>query len=164
MGGELFARATKGFVDILASRPRTSKIGMPSIVSEGLHIAGNLFTGGDVQIDGRVEGDVQGRNITVGITGRVIGNIVADEAVISGSVSGGIVARSVVLTGTAKVACSIRQERMSVEAGAQIAGLVERPDLRLPKPSCMNGENEIVLIECVYWTCQKSNRWVPLEA
>jgi len=164
LGGELFARATKGVASILASMPRTSKTGMPSVVSEGLHIAGNLCTGGDVQIDGRVEGDVQGRNITVGITGRVIGKIVADEAVISGSVSGGIVAHSVVLTCTAKVACSITQDRMSVEAGAQFAGMVERTDLRLPKPSRMNGENETVLIERVYWTRQKSNRWVQLEA
>ena len=160
----MFARAAQGFVGILASMPRASKIGLTSIVGENLHIAGNLTTGGDVQIDGCIEGDVQGRNITVGITGRVIGKIVADEAVISGSVSGGIVAHSVVLTGTAKVACSIRQERMSVEAGAQIAGLVERPELQLPKPSRMNGETEILLIDRVYWTRQKSNRWVPLEA
>lgn len=144
--------------------PRVSNIGMPSIISECLYIAGNLATSGDVRIDGRVEGDVQGRNITVGVTGRVIGKIVADKVVISGSVSGGIVARSVVLSGTAKVACSITQERMSVEAGAQIAGQIDRPGLLLPKPSRMNAGNEIVLIERVYWTRQKSNRWVPLEA
>jgi hypothetical protein len=53
---------------------------------------------------------------------------------------------------------------LSVETGAQIAGLVEGPERLLPKSSRMNGETETVLIGRVYWTRQKCNRWVPLEA
>jgi cytoskeletal protein CcmA (bactofilin family) len=114
-------------VDIPAPKPRASKTSMPSIVSEGLHIAGNLFSDGDVQVDGRVEGDVQGRNITVGATGTVVGKIIADEAMISGAVNGEIRARNVVLTRTAKVASDITQESISIEAGAVFEGTCRRP-------------------------------------
>ena len=115
-------------VDIPAPKPRTAKTtSMPSIVSEGLHIAGNLFSDGDVQVDGRVEGDVQGRNITVGATGTVVGKIIADEAMISGAVNGEIRARAIVLTRTAKVASDITQESMSIEAGAVFEGTCRRP-------------------------------------
>ena len=114
-------------VDIPAPKPRTSKTNMPSIVSEGLHIAGNLFSDGDVQVDGRVEGDVQGRNITVGATGTVVGKIIADEAMVSGAVNGEIRARAVVLTRTAKVASDVTQESISIEAGAVFEGTCRRP-------------------------------------
>lgn len=115
-------------VDIPAPKPRTAKTtSMPSIVSEGLHIAGNLFSDGDVQVDGRVEGDVQGRNITVGATGTVVGKIIADEAMISGAVNGEIRARAVVLTRTAKVASDVTQESISIEAGAVFEGTCRRP-------------------------------------
>ena len=114
-------------VDIPAPKPRMSKTSMPSIVSEGLHIAGNLFSDGDVQVDGRVEGDVQGRNITVGATGTVVGKIIADEAMISGAVNGEIRARAVVLTRTAKVASDVTQESISIEAGAVFEGTCRRP-------------------------------------
>ena len=114
-------------VDIPAPKPRTSKTSMPSIVSEGLHIAGNLFSDGDVQVDGRVEGDVQGRNITVGATGTVVGKIIADEAMISGAVNGEIRARAVVLTRTAKVASDVTQESISIESGAVFEGTCRRP-------------------------------------
>lgn len=162
----MFGRASKGVAEMLAPKPRPVPL-VPSVVSEGLHIVGSLFAEGDVQIDGRVEGDVHCRTITVGVTGSVVGKIVADEAVISGTVSGGIMARSVVLTGTARVACDIVQERMSMDAGAVFTGLVERPDRRLPKPSRMNGangEHEVVLIERVVWSRRTAERWTALEA
>jgi len=114
-------------VDIPAPKPRKTIATMPSIVSEGLHIAGNLFSDGDVQVDGRVEGDVQGRNITVGATGTVVGKIIADEAMISGAVNGEIRARAVVLTRTAKVASDVTQESLSIEAGAVFEGAIRRP-------------------------------------
>ena len=75
----------------------------------------------------RVEGDVQGRNITVGATGTVVGKIIADEAMISGAVNGEIRARAVVLTRTSKIASDITQESLSVEAGAVVEGTIRRP-------------------------------------
>jgi cytoskeletal protein CcmA (bactofilin family) len=122
-------------VEVPAAKPRaaTNKSGMPSIVSEGLHISGNLFSDGDLQIDGRIEGDIQGRNVTVGAAGTVMGKITADEVVVSGNVSGEIHARSVQLSRTAKVQSDLTQETLTIEAGAVFEGTCRRPGTALPK-------------------------------
>jgi cytoskeletal protein CcmA (bactofilin family) len=118
--------ATK-LMDVPPPKPRNGgKSSMPSIVSEGLHISGNLFSDGDVQIDGRIEGDIQGRNVTVGASGAVIGKLSADEANVSGSVTGEIQARMVTLARSAKVQCDITQETLVIEAGAMFEGNCRR--------------------------------------
>jgi cytoskeletal protein CcmA (bactofilin family) len=149
---------------MLVPRSRAPEAGKPSIVGEGTRIAGHIMGEGDVQVDGCVEGDVSGRCVTVGINGRVAGKIVADAALVSGSVSGGIAAHTVVLTGTAKVACGILQERLTIEAGARVVGLLERPDMRAAAPEDANGENEMVLIERVVWTRSSAERWATRDA
>ncbi len=126
-------------LDVPPPKPRTGKTAMPSIVSEGLHISGNLFSDGDLQIDGRIEGDIQGRNVTVGATGTVMGKISADEAIVSGSVSGEIRARSIQLTRTAKVQSDLTQETLTIEAGALFEGTCRRAGSHAEKPLAGNG-------------------------
>lgn len=111
----------------MVNKPRTTgKSTMPSIVSEGLHVTGNLISDGDVQIDGSIQGDIQGKTLTVGSAGVVVGKITADEAVISGTVTGEVVARSVVLTRTARVQSDITQQTLTIEAGAEFEGRAKR--------------------------------------
>ena len=160
----MFARASKSVAGFLVPRDARARSAPASVVGEGAEITGNLYSDGDVRIDGHVDGDVSGRKVAVGVNGRVLGKIVADEALVSGRVSGGIAAHTVVLTATAKVACDIVQERLTIEAGAQVAGLLERPDMRVPRAQPLNGEHEIVLIERVVWTRSRAERWVPQSA
>lgn len=160
----MLARASKSVLGLLVPASRGAADPRPSIVGDGTRVAGDIDGGGDVQIDGVVDGDVSGRCVTVGVHGRVLGKIVAESAVVSGCVSGGIAARTVVLTGTARVACDIVQESLTVEAGARVAGVLERPDLRVARPEPHRGEPEMVLIERVLWTRQKADRWVSLGA
>lgn len=159
--GRLFARASKSVAGLIVARGSAAPA---SVVGEGAEIAGNLFSDGDVRVDGCVDGDVNGRKVAVGANGRVRGRIVADEAVISGTVSGGIAAQTVVLTATAKVACGIIQERLTVEAGAQVAGLVERPDMRAPRAAPLIDDHETMVMERVVWTRSRPERWVPRDA
>lgn len=105
-----------------------AKPSMPSIVSEGLHVTGNLISDGDVQIDGIIEGDVKGRNLTVGSNGQVVGKIVAHEVVINGTVTGEVAAKTVMITRTANVEGDLVHEILSVEAGAVFEGRSKRSD------------------------------------
>jgi cytoskeletal protein CcmA (bactofilin family) len=146
----------------LVPRARAAVEGTPSIVGEGTRVTGDIAGDGDVQVEGWVDGGVTGRCVSVGINGRVLGKIVAEAAFVSGSVSGGIAAHTVVLTGTARVACDIVQESLTIEAGAQVAGVLERPDKRVARPERANSEHEMVLIERVVWTRSSAERWVPL--
>ena len=107
---------------------KTGKPSMPSIVSEGLHVTGNLISDGDVQIDGIIEGDVKGRNLTVGSNGQVVGKIVAHEVVINGSVTGEVAAKTIMITRTANVEGDLVHEVLSIEAGAVFEGRSRRSD------------------------------------
>ena len=100
----------------------------PSIVSADLRIIGDIFSDGDIQIEGIVEGDVRTNAIVVGDHALVKGSIHCEEARIRGSVEGAIYARSVQLARNSRVRGDIVHEQISIEAGAYIDGRCRRVD------------------------------------
>lgn len=98
----------------------------PSIVSSDLTIKGDLVSGGDIHIDGKVHGDVRSSRVTIGETATVDGSVFAEEVVISGSVEGEILSKSVILTKSANVRGDVVHESLSIEAGASIEGVCRR--------------------------------------
>ncbi len=94
----------------------------PSIISSDLSINGNLNSGGDIQVDGTVEGDIVSKKLTVSSSATVRGAIEAETVVIAGSVTGQIKARHVTLIKTARVIADVVQERLSIEPGAFFEG------------------------------------------
>jgi cytoskeletal protein CcmA (bactofilin family) len=109
--------------DLTVARPKTQKTAaMPSIISEGLHVTGNLSCDGDVQIDGRVDGDIDARSLTIGENGTVDGSITADEVHVSGTLNGEINARTVVIARSAHVRGDVAHDVLSIESGAQFEG------------------------------------------
>lgn len=100
----------------------------PSILSPDLTVEGNLVSDGDIQLDGRVTGDVHTRRLTVGEGAVVTGAIVADSVRVAGTVDGEITAVSVELTATAKVSGDINHDSLAIQAGAFVQGLCRRMD------------------------------------
>jgi cytoskeletal protein CcmA (bactofilin family) len=105
-----------------------TKSTMPSIVSTDLKINGNLVSQGDVQVEGEIEGDVRSRNLTIGETGSVDGEIHADVVLVSGTVKGRINAKTVTLAKSARVIGDIAHESLAMESGAHLEGQVSRLD------------------------------------
>lgn len=101
---------------------------MPSIIADGMRVRGEVASAGDVQVDGVLEGDVRAGSVTVGPSGRIVGEVAAERVSISGSVTGRIRARSVSLSKTARVKGDIAHESLSIEAGAAFEGQVTRMD------------------------------------
>ena len=99
---------------------------MPSIVSAGLHISGNMVSDGDIQIEGTIEGDLKSRTLIIGAEGLVKGSIVADEVAIDGMVEGKIKAKSVILHENSQVIGDITYDLLTVLAGARIEGSLKR--------------------------------------
>jgi cytoskeletal protein CcmA (bactofilin family) len=120
--------------------------GTPSIISADLTITGTLVTERDVQLDGRVEGDIRAAGLVLGEKAFVQGDIYAEEAIIRGKVEGSIRARKVQLTATAHVTGNIMHDRqLSVETGAYFEGscrysdnpLKDAPDLTKRRPEAV---------------------------
>jgi len=114
--------------------PRKSS-GVPSIISADLRIEGNLFSEGDLQIDGVVHGDITTRSLTLGEGAEVRGTITADSARICGVVNGKVEAKSLVLAKTAQMTGDVIHETLAVEAGATIDGHLRRFDKSAAKPN-----------------------------
>jgi len=109
---------------------------VPSIVSSDLTVTGDLVSAGEIQIDGRVEGDIKCASLIIGISGGVTGEVSAQTVRIHGSVSGQVIAKSVFLASTARMVGDITHESLAIEPGAFMEGhcrrMAEVPDLGLP--------------------------------
>ncbi len=103
------------------------------IIGKGIIIKGNLTGGGDLIIEGRVEGQISLKNhLTIEGTGTVQADIRAEELTINGEASGNIDASGrVAINASAKVAGDIKAPRVIIEDGAVFNGSIEM-DVRLP--------------------------------
>jgi cytoskeletal protein CcmA (bactofilin family) len=89
---------------------------------------GSINSTGDIQIDGRLEGDVRSVGLVIGDKAEIHGEIFAEEVSVRGKVIGRIRARKVLLASTAHVEGDILHEALAVEAGAFFEGNCRHSD------------------------------------
>src|SRR5882724_9959517 len=107
---------------------RAARSSAPSIISADLIVTGTLTSTGDIQIDGRVEGDVHSAGLVIGDKAYINGEILAEEVTIRGRVEGSIRARKVLLCSTSHVEGNILHEAFAVETGAFFEGNCRHSD------------------------------------
>lgn len=110
------------------------KNAVPSIISADMKIIGSVESGGDIQIDGIVEGDVTSRSVTVSEGATVKGSVSADAVKVAGTIKGGVNAKAVTLMRSAKVAGDILHQTISIETGADFEGSCKRMPAPAPAP------------------------------
>ena len=96
-----------------------------TIIGRGAHVRGKLTGTADVEIQGRVDGDVQvDGEVEVAQGGLVASNVSAKRIVVRGAVKGDLVAEeSILLEEGARVVGDIRAPRVAFGAGALVRGL-----------------------------------------
>lgn len=117
------------------SRPATAAGGrsaIPSLLGSDLRITGDISSSGEVQVDGRVEGDIIADCLIVSETGVIDGAIAANSVRVLGTVNGPITAGSVKLGRSARVTGDIVHQTLSVEEGAFVSGHCRRSDAADP--------------------------------
>ena len=104
-----------------------------NIIGKGITIRGSLSGGGDVVIEGAVEGQMSLKNhLTIEGTGRVQADVKAEEITINGEAAGNIEAVSrVAISNTARVSGDIKAPRVVIDDGAVFNGSIEM-DVQLP--------------------------------
>ena len=107
---------------------RSRSLSAPSIISADMVINGTLASTGDMQIDGRVEGDVRSVGLVIGDKAEIHGEIYAEDVTIRGKVVGRIRARKITLAATSHVEGDILHEAFSVESGAFFEGNCRHSD------------------------------------
>ncbi len=97
-----------------------------SVIGSDLIIKGDLVSTGDIKIDGRVDGNITCRTLTLGDQPVINSAISAETVRICGIFSGQVRANKVVLTSSAQVRGDIIQEILEIEPGAVVEGQVTR--------------------------------------
>ncbi len=121
-----------------ASSKPASRVGA-SIICSDVEIKGSIKSAGALQIDGTVEGDVTSGDVTIGSTGRIIGEIKAETLRVKGKIVGSIRARKVELETGASVEGDIFHAALIIQPDASFEGQVKREENPLketaPKPA-----------------------------
>ncbi len=99
-----------------------------SLLSADLNIKGNIKTAGDIQIEGKIDGDIRAHLVTVGEGATVKGEVIADDVIVNGRVIGRVRGLKVRLTATARVEGDIIHKTIAIESGAHFEGSVLRQD------------------------------------
>jgi cytoskeletal protein CcmA (bactofilin family) len=123
----------------VATRPHAG----PSIIGAALTVTGQLQSAGDIQIEGKVEGDIHAQVVGVGSTAVIKGTVFGDVVESAGTIEGKIEARKAILLATARMLGDIVHHSLQIVPGAVFNGTshphpkaekIERPVEALPPP------------------------------
>jgi len=110
----------------VSERPRTQpQQQMPSIISEGVEIVGDMIGETEIQVDGSVRGNLKAKRVMIGRTGLVDGSIKADSVTVAGNVIGDTNAKNITLEASARIKGGVSVSGdLSMAAGARLEGKV----------------------------------------
>jgi cytoskeletal protein CcmA (bactofilin family) len=106
----------------IARMGRGSSAPVPSIISFGTKIKGNVLGGDVIHIDGRLDGNVLCEELIIGVKGQVAGQVKAKSLSIYGLLQGSAEAENIFVAGQAKVLGDIYHKTIAIEPGAYIEG------------------------------------------
>ena len=97
-----------------------------SILANCFSLKGSITCKGELQIDGRINGNINGEKVILGPESSMDGTLNADEIVISGKFKGKIKGKSIRLDSGAIVDAEITYEILAIEDGSSINGIVKK--------------------------------------
>ena len=106
----------------LPPAPQTRLRPAPSVIGQDITITGSVSATADLQIDGRIDGDVHCGGLTTGPEGRIKGNVIAQSARLSGTIEGGVTVRNLIVAAKARITGDVAYETIAIENGAHIDG------------------------------------------
>ena len=94
-----------------------------TMINTGTSIKGAIQTEGSLFIDGEFQGGIVAQGtITVGVNGKVIGEIKVDDIVINGLVDGIIYAKNVTVLASGKLLGKVQYENLKIEQNGVFQG------------------------------------------
>lgn len=105
-----------------------------NLIGSGSTIEGKIRTQGSIRVDGKVVGELHAaENVAVGLTGEIEGNLNGRNVTIGGKIRGNIIAvDKLVFEGKAVVRGDIRAARLVIDEGAVFDGKISMSDARSP--------------------------------
>ena len=98
----------------------------PTIVARDVILEGEIKSTGLVEVEGKINGTINGNAIVIRESGFVEGTISGESVVVKGEVNGNLSAKTINIASKAKVVGNIDYCTLSVEDGACIDGSFKR--------------------------------------
>ncbi len=98
----------------------------PTIISNDIHMLGNIISEGTLDVDGHIDGNIKCRSITIRKNGVIKGDVIADAIQVYGKVEGVLKAKEVNLYASCHVEGVIIHETLTIEDGAFVDGQFKR--------------------------------------
>ncbi len=95
-----------------------------SILSADTRLTGDLVSGGDITVEGTIDGSIKCRSLTLVGQPTIKGTVEAETAHVCGTFTGELRANKVILNKTAKMRGDIYQQILEVHTGAEFEGKV----------------------------------------
>jgi cytoskeletal protein CcmA (bactofilin family) len=108
----------------------------PTVIGRGTVIEGTIRASGRIQIDGQVDGmlEVDGQ-VSIGPSGRVTGELIANDLVVGGRAEGKVTARNHLhVASTGAVKGEVQYGTLQVDRGAVMDGSALRGETEAQKP------------------------------
>lgn len=102
--------------------PRNAHNPALSILSADVSIKGDVCASVDLQVDGRIEGDICCEALVQGQESEIVGAVSAKSVRISGTVHGTICAPDVTILKSARIIGDVAYHALTIEQGARIEG------------------------------------------
>jgi len=99
-----------------------------SVIGQDIKIVGNLFSKGEVLVEGEIQGDVHCVSLIIGNNGQIIGEVVAEDAVLHGRLNGSMRSKTVSLQKSSHMEGDIHYQTLFIEEGAFFEGMSHRSD------------------------------------
>lgn len=93
-----------------------------SILAADIILKGNIKSAGTVEVQGRVDGDIEAKVLVIGADGRVTGAVRAETVEIRGRLNGKASCGNFTLRSASHVTAEVNYEVITIESGAQIDG------------------------------------------
>ncbi len=100
----------------------------PSIITSDVVIDGNLITGGELQVDGTVNGNIRARAIVVDVQGVVHGEVAAEDVFVRGRIIGPIRGVNITIVAGGHIEGDVINENIAIENGAYVDGKIHHSD------------------------------------
>lgn len=134
----MFHRATESS----GGRDSLLKKSPPTIIAADVNMLGNVISEGVMDIDGRIEGNVRCKSVTIRKNGVIRGDVFADVVHVHGRIEGLIKARDAHLYASCHVEGVIMHESLTIEDGAFVDGQFKRVGKNAAQPALASEEEE----------------------
>lgn len=106
----------------IARMGRGSNSPVPSIISFGTKIKGNILGGDVIHIDGRMEGNIICEELIIGTKGQVVGQVRAKTLSLYGVLQGSVEAENIFIASNARLYGDALHQTIAIEPGAYVEG------------------------------------------